>query len=1421
MIESNYQQQSQNRQASISQNIHQTSNQPQIQNQYPSQNPHQNMIFQYKQGQSNMPIQNNQQQFQQQIHYQKENFGVSDTPSQIVDAEHDLSSQIIQFQPENQSSLYRMQDSQSFREFDPSNRQYYRDSYRQSTRQMDQNYLVQQQQQQKINHQMQEGKQYFSTRNGGSEDQEIQKINDESEDSDNEYELCFVVEDVEFLTYKNGFIIHSQYFRDLLSTVNDQQIRILLPLWATANAFRIVLDFVNVGDISSDIDLQTIQNVLWLADFFQIHQLQRLCIDNFIVPRLTNQNVLTFLEDAFQKLSSCQEQQAKFQQDKSELMLGQSQQFEEQFQQYIWAEDIWYEFFNQCLDISAQNIDFIIKCKEKELLNLPDSVVEEIIERALKIQCRTEDNDLVKFMMKMKKVGSPFDLLDLEKTRIIQTYERLVQQKSAMSDPLLTASQNSQIKPLLTWKLSNLNMKQNFYKESDPFPVDGTSWVLFIQKMNDKEFMIGIKFQSLFDNDYDSYDRVKNSMKNVYSKYSLLSLLNWSKGVRLNSSQKVFEEKEILELLKQINWPYVSFDKLMELFKTFPILRQNIHIKSIFNNEFRTRATKKQNEVSVPPRMSYDSVMIETLFDYKYFLDKVVDYMFRAFDQQQSSQALISPNQNITRNEQTQSNSQLNYKSMNKQFLEEQYFTKLKELTEVKDELHRRQLSAQKFPVAITTTDINLSQMHHPDILSPSTANGDEANFQDINMKNQAAQNGSLQQNSSQKLQKRRQSNSSKFSGNKSRTRPEHQTQQYLSSSAQKQSMNQILTHNNNGNLIDHKQRTTQDYLTKNLNQQQSQESLNLRQQNQMLKNQTAIQDNINNDKSQKIMMRTISSQQQAQSNQNKTLKLSSNKGPIKAHQLVKSNEFSPPKDSPRNQQNQQSNLKHYQKAGVSQQVTEKKPLNSSSPSQQSLSFQNFVHPPHTNLSQQNAYLNFSGKQNNLKPLNQSSNQNLLNTSGGGHHNNQLNKSSNKGSQRYLKMQQEDSYYEEDQQQQIEHLEISNRKNDDKFEIVYNHNQDLELQGNDQEQYQKIFKHSNTRSQKYLGNLEEEEKLQLSSVDRLNNNENKQQNMLDNPIQNGYKNKQIMELEDHTQFQIQMANNQNLQNSQNLHIDQEQEFIQGTIGYQVNLDDDMSSQRFSLNEQDQQQDNQQEEYGEEYGNEDDQQIDNQQNYNDDNDDNYGSENDDANEQENDEDEENNDAEAGLQVNSYTNSHEQKQDHQFQQNQYFKNTGLDKSDMSNSQQYLSDEVTAQPNQVYNQERQSLMKSVNSNQFLHQNLNQNSKQVQKTVQITYQQTAQNSKLSKIQNNQIYQQSAVINQGRSLGNSATSAFNNNQQQNHQNNTRINLQHHMNMKQSNSHSKVANTRMGQDYNQKHEGSGESQSQKKFLNNLNNSFAK
>ena len=60
-------------------------------------------------------------------------------------------------------------------------------------------------------------------------------------------------------------------------------------------------------------DILLMQNVLWLADFFQLHDLQRLCIDKHIIPGLTQENIAVFVKDAYAKLLSSQNNQEQLQ----------------------------------------------------------------------------------------------------------------------------------------------------------------------------------------------------------------------------------------------------------------------------------------------------------------------------------------------------------------------------------------------------------------------------------------------------------------------------------------------------------------------------------------------------------------------------------------------------------------------------------------------------------------------------------------------------------------------------------------------------------------------------------------------------------------------------------------------------------------------------------------------------------------------------------------------------------------------------------------------------------------------------------------------------------------------------------------------------------------------------------------------------
>ena len=43
-------------------------------------------------------------------------------------------------------------------------------------------------------------------------------------------------------------------------------------------------------------------------------------------------------------------------------------------------------------------------------------------------------------------------------------------------------------------------------------------------------------------------------------------------------------DEQILQIVYHINWPYVSFDKLLAVFRAFPVLRRVQLCKSIYNN---------------------------------------------------------------------------------------------------------------------------------------------------------------------------------------------------------------------------------------------------------------------------------------------------------------------------------------------------------------------------------------------------------------------------------------------------------------------------------------------------------------------------------------------------------------------------------------------------------------------------------------------------------------------------------------------------------------------------------------------------------------------------------------------------------------------------------------------------------------------
>ena len=173
---------------------------------------------------------------------------------------------------------------------------------------------------------------------------------------------------------------------------------IKFPKWVNEPSISLFFDYLKHGsvqvfqDLSIEIPDSVLQKILWIADYFQIDDLQEKCIKEGIIPRITMENALVFMNEAYKKLKASEE-----------------------------CDGIWYELLNNCLEMASENLLFLIKQSSQDLVKIHAKLLEEMIERYIKAE-RTinpsQMKDLMDFILLVKKADDPFDLLTLQKKLI-------------------------------------------------------------------------------------------------------------------------------------------------------------------------------------------------------------------------------------------------------------------------------------------------------------------------------------------------------------------------------------------------------------------------------------------------------------------------------------------------------------------------------------------------------------------------------------------------------------------------------------------------------------------------------------------------------------------------------------------------------------------------------------------------------------------------------------------------------------------------------------------------------------------------------------------------------------------------------------------------------------------------------------------
>lgn len=193
-----------------------------------------------------------------------------------------------------------------------------------------------------------------------------------------------------------------------------------------------------------EFDIKTYQRVLWLSDFFKISTLQELCIEK-IIPLLSKDNVLVFLEDSFAKISSA--------------ALAADAGGE--------VNDSWINLYQECLNVAALSIPFLVKAAGQALYKMESMIIEELADRAFRkfmVNVNSDNGAIVEMLVKYRQMENSFELLEFETQRLCE------REKAAFTAETST--------PTLTWNLTGL--KGHFYKDSGSFSVLGSYWELSI-----------------------------------------------------------------------------------------------------------------------------------------------------------------------------------------------------------------------------------------------------------------------------------------------------------------------------------------------------------------------------------------------------------------------------------------------------------------------------------------------------------------------------------------------------------------------------------------------------------------------------------------------------------------------------------------------------------------------------------------------------------------------------------------------------------------------------------------------------------------------------------------------------------------------------------------------------------------------------
>lgn len=346
----------------------------------------------------------------------------------------------------------------------------------------------------------------------------------------------------------DNFILDVDSFQELLPNIsnlkpgfieNKQKIY-LLPRSVNRESFEL---FVNVcgSKKKQKIDLSHCHQLLTISHFFNYKPLISRIINEIILPSVEKSSSLRIIKDHIKKIYDPE------------------------------VKSIYMPLVQKAINISADNIFYLINNKYNEFINLGSEAVEEIVENFFEKNIFNNNLDysqVMRLLLKNRNLVDIFDLLENERKKSISFFEKLFINNNNYSNQQ-TKINNSLIEPSIIWNICSKDHKNGFYKESEEFQFEKITLVLINYYDSIKDTCsIAIKIKDvLFDKEIISNNT--NQSNNNLPQYimSILSIceidsINFKTKVSFNCVYTNLKSKVLVCRIDNFSSKFKNFDEL-------------------------------------------------------------------------------------------------------------------------------------------------------------------------------------------------------------------------------------------------------------------------------------------------------------------------------------------------------------------------------------------------------------------------------------------------------------------------------------------------------------------------------------------------------------------------------------------------------------------------------------------------------------------------------------------------------------------------------------------------------------------------------------------------------------------------------------------------------------------------------------------